>query len=328
MPFIDSRVQLPYRGQNGSTKEPVLLREEVPVLLERFASETTGQHTCVIQGGNRYISCYLELVLRRPVYSFKLLDVSKVRLNVVLNTLLQSDERVAKLNVSTQEAVLGALTQLSEPTRTELADILTSRGYESMDEFVKSTTTAGAINLFARSQLASPFSYPADDRKIRQEFASVSQFATEVVAGVEERFLLREILRNTEFFRLVHDDQKHIAYLDDVFYRGRTFFALLVLSLLLDVSTERWNLYTLCADRVSKNIYVDGINVLKRGVLYPFENSIRTEGGYWEEQPDCFVFRDMWEYMASLALLQKLSNPGLMRRWRSLIKNLSTSVAV
>jgi hypothetical protein len=298
---IDQRIQLPMRGRTGSTKEPVLLREEIEPLLTRFSVLNQGKHIFVIQGGNRYMFSYLAEQLVREVASIKLLDVGKVKISVVLNTLLFAHERVSPISKDQKDAILSAFVQLPVDRKDEIIPVISARGFPSLSAFLKYTTIGEALKVFGDFTIPSPFSYPADDRKIRQEFAAALPFALQTINSNKGKEMLKALIVESSFYKAVSDQVRQSAFLDDVFYRGRTYYTLVVLSLLLDVPLNRWKLYTLCADRVSKEICTEGIEVLKRGVLYPFENSIQTEKGYWEECDDCFVFRDMILYAAFLS---------------------------
>lgn len=318
--FIDKNIPLPQRGKKGSTKESVLLKKDISSLLNTFLSQNKNKYIFVIQGGNRYIFSLLSKQKNKGIRSIKLLDISKINISVLLNTLLTQKERISSISKKTQLIILSEFSKLSKDKQNNIKNLIFSYGFTSINTFLKYTSTGEALKLFGSFIINSPFSYPADDRKIRQEFNNVLPFATQTIKSIDEKQILKSLLLNTSFYKAFNKKTILPVFIDDVFYRGRTYYTLIILSLLLNIKSNQWKLYTLCSDRVSKNIFTEKIKVLKRGVLYPFENSIQTEKGYWEECNDYFVFRDMNFYFTFLSTIIGIkNNEEIITNWNNLI---------
>lgn len=323
MSFLDRRIVFPFNQQIARKNLLLLSREEIPSLIDRFVDESKDKQIFVIQGGNRYISCYLQLHHKKQVASIKLLDISKVLLSVVLNTLLSSDERDLPLCKIQQNLIRDIFWDAPENRKQYVMKTLSFMGFTGLEEFLTKTNIAIALKTFGNFKLDSPFCYPADDRKIRKEFDSISLCAAETISKLQAADLLKIFCLNSSFYERINSSNGDVVYIDDVFYRGRTFYSILVLHLLLGLPSN-FLLYTLCADRVSNNIQSEQIKILKPQVLYPFENCIRTEAGYWEECDDFFVFRDMYEYYSLLS--HKVGHipfrKEILIEWQSLLEQL------
>lgn len=333
--FIQSKrfqknIELPRRGILGATKEPLLQRADIPKLLGEVLIKHGRKTIFVVQGGNRYIHSFFTKNGVSHCGQLKLLDVGKVPLFVVCNTLLTAHERAMGLNAAQQTQIWAQVQKFSKEKRDVVEASVRACGFASVGDFLRYASVSEALRAFADFFIVTPFSYPADERKIRKEFAAIPACAERAIQSLEEAEVIRLLLRESVFYKNCMLPQG-VIFIDDVFYRGRTYYALLVISLLLGVPRAGWKLVTLCADRVSKGIVTDDIEVLQKGTLYPFENSIQTEKGYWEEVGGVFIFRDLCDYKKYLLALasQEVLGEDVTHAWdtcvASVTRNLSSS---
>lgn len=325
--FIDGKktqkyIGFPQRGALGATKEPTLQRVDIPTLLEVVLAKQGGKNIFVVQGGNRYMHSFFTKREVAHCYQIKLLDVGKVPLHIVCNTFLTAHERVMLLNSTQRTQILAQVQRFSKEKQMMVEASILACGFASVEDFLRYASTAEVLRVFANFVVVTPFSYPADERKIKKEFASIPVCAEHTVRSIEEAEVIRLLLQESTFYKSWAGSQESV-FIDDVFYRGRTYYALLVISLLLGIPHFKWKLITLCADRVSQSIFSDRIEVLQRGTLYPFENSIQTEKGYWEEGGGAFVFRDLQDYEEYLLALHsvQVQTKDIMPEWKALIAN-------
>lgn len=69
------------------------------------------------------------------------------------------------------------------------------------------------------------------------------------------------------------------------------------------------------------------IQVLKKDLLYPFENSIRTERGYWVDNGQYFEFKDMEVYWNLLFYyVDKTHTNIIYEQWQSLLEDFRISI--
>jgi len=314
---------IPKRGKNGSVTEKVLSGSELPALLDQFIAQNLERRLFVIQGGNRYVSAYLQNQ-KVDFNNLKLLDLSKTKFNVVLNTLLSPQERVAPIDVQTRKTIIKLYREIPDKRKKQIEKIIKKGGFIGLNDWLAYSAREELIDAFSSYFVDTPFTYPADDRKIRKEFDLVHAFADYIVSRMVEKDIIKILLSKTSFYRAIQS-KSGVVFIDDVFYRGRTYYALLILTKLFDILPVNWELFTICADRVAQKMPGSGIKVLKPGVLYPFENSISTEMGYWDESVGVFVFRDIQWYRNFLMATCQINNETKTASdsWRKMVDDIT-----
>lgn len=93
---------------------------------------------------------------------------------------------------------------------------------------------------------------------------------------------------------------KSIQCIDDLFYRGRTLYSLATILKAFGADPRKIKLTTIACDEKSRNLHTPYSKTLNRSALYPFENSVRTEQGYWQDIGDMHIYTDMgayWEFL-------------------------------
>ncbi len=303
-------VLMPQRAKDKTTKKGVLQSCDIPGLLDEFVVQNSSRDLFVVQGGNRYISFYLKNK-KIKFYNIKLLDLNKVKFSVVLNTILSPRERVSPVNESSRKLLSKLYYKLPIAQQKRINKVIKGLGFVSVEDWLVYTTRGELLDVFADFFVNTPFAYPADDRRIKKEFDLVYSFSEQVIRQMGTKDIIKAILSDCLFCKILSQSKRGITFIDDVFYRGRTYYAILIITGLLDIPHSHWKLTTICADKVSKNIYVDGVEVMRRDVLYPFENNINTEMGYWEESKRMFVFRDIqWYYIFLIATCKTQKEMG------------------
>lgn len=322
-------IPLPRRGEFHTTKESVLQQTDIPPILDNFLQTNREKNIFVIQGGNRYITSYLHANLAPSLHNIKLLDIGKVKLNVVCNTLLSVSERVSPLSSKQIELIVQEFKSLPAVKQITIESLVIKNGFISLVDYLTYASLAEVINIFGDFTISTPFSYPADDRKITKEFAAIPEHFQQTVSALNEGKILQILLSNTYFHSTLTDTARATVFIDDVFYRGRTYYTLCILTHLFGSKETTWEMHTLCADRVSKHISTNKIVVYRKNLLYPFENSIITEQGYWEEKDTNFLFRDLQLYHNYLKAIQEnKSDPtAIIQTWARHLEEIANRIS-
>ena len=276
---------LPSRARNGGKQIAGVLDEgELVCLLNQAVSYAHEHRTLVVQGGNRYISSFLAGFGLDSRY-IKLACISKTRLSTFVYSMLEPADRALALN-SDQEDELMAWKQL--------------RRRHVRSRRASGLTVGDAALLLGDCMIPVPFSYPADDRRIRSEFgeaaAILSDRSARQLCTVDEAgALFCSLLGHTKFWDWLQRADEDLLFIDDTFYRGRTFYAAGIIARLLS-RKDRWKFLALTADRVGRLVVHPRLIIGSRQSLYPYENSIATEAGYWDLLGEQYVWRDLVMY--------------------------------
>lgn len=112
--------------------------------------------------------------------------------------------------------------------------------------------------------------------------------------------ILAYTLRYTKFWAWLQHAEQDLLFVDDTFYRGRTFYTAGILARLLS-RNNKWKFLTLTADRVGRLAMHPRLVILNRSLLYPYENSVATEMGYWDLLGNQYIWRDLIKYSGLLS---------------------------
>jgi len=265
-------VRLPLPGRYTQRKGKRLTADELLPLVDAWIERTDKATRFVIQGGNRYISYYLK---SRNVDSFdmKVMSVSKAPLYTQLNTVLSAAERREVLS----DSVIAGL---------------------GLDV---GTTRREALLQLADYTPASPFSAVTNDQTLEDDLEKTVKVIDSGTVDLINKDALRMILEGTVAAKMICSG-RDLAFIDDLFYRGRTLYSLAVIVDAFGGDMRRIKLTTIACDQKSTSLTSPYHDVLNQHVLYPFENSIRSEQGYWQDVGDTYIFTDManyWEYLHS-----------------------------
>ncbi|TXG77989.1 hypothetical protein E6P97_00550 [Patescibacteria group bacterium] len=152
------------------------------------------------------------------------------------------------------------------------------------------------LDQYASGTVASPFSPVTRDEDLATELATAVRLMQHDGISIPYRNELQRALKDTEFAqRLSSSEELH--FIDDLFYRGRTIYALGVLVVLFGADPSQIRLTAIGCDPKSKQLSTPYHHVLRDDVLYPFENSVRTEQGYWQDTGERYEFTDMGAYL-------------------------------
>lgn len=325
--YSDNTVGFPKQKTGTTITEPVLDSKEISILLDKFYAKNNNKNIFVIQGGNRYMSSYLSAKKNCVTNEIKLLDLGKIKFYAALSTLLSASERVSLLSRVQKKYVLKYFKKLTKNKQKTLNEAIIQHGFTSLFYFLDYASVGEIIRVFCNFTITTPFTYPADDRKIRKEFKTIIDYAQATISNIEEKNIIKILLNNTKFYNILAKSNKKTAFLDDVFYRGRTYYAVLIITLILDIPQNDWLFYTLCGDRISNHINTARIKILKK-VLYPFENHIWTELGYWEEKNNFFEFRDLKVYHDLLAISSNNidNTDNVIYQWKKIVDHIMTKL--
>jgi uridine kinase len=166
---------------------------------------------------------------------------------------------------------------------------------ESMRAQDEAINRSELLKLLAADTVACPFRPITKDENLETEFAEAVGLMDNDALPIINVDAIRKVLEGTELQRaFAETDELH--FLDDLFYRGRTLYSLAVVVEAFGGDAKSIRLTSLCCDMKSTNLTSPYHKVLNPSKLYTFENSIRTEQGYWQDVGDRYVFTDMANY--------------------------------
>lgn len=276
---------LPRRAKTGGKKVVGILNESRLVSsLDQAASYARECRTLIVQGGNRYITSYL-VSLGLDCRDIKLTCLTKSQLPVLVYSMLEPSDRALVLRPD---------------QRDDLLSWNRLRRHTAWSRNPAELTVGEAALMLSDHAVPVPFSYPADDRRIKTEFRDAIDILNcddaPILHALEEAGLVfSSILRFTHFWAWLQRTDADLLFIDDTFYRGRTFYVAGILARLL-LRKERWKFLTLTADRVGRSVVHPRLTIVNRQCLYPYENSIVTERGYWDLCGRQYTWRDLAKY--------------------------------
>ena len=275
-------VRPPIPGRYTTRPGDRLTRRELMEAVDEWLAQTDGQTRFIIQGGNRYVSFYAAEVYDYTIPNIKVMSVEKAPLSARLLTILTAEERQSPLASEQLKEVIPSLPK-------EFATV------------APSMSRAELLQTLANLNLRGPFNSVTSDENLQEELsdavASIERGITipnqNAISALMSGTLVADALRRDE----------PIYFLDDLFYRGRTLYSLAILMTACGGDPTNMRLITLSSDIKSADLESPFHTVLRGGVLYPFENSIRTEQGYWQDVGTHYTFTDMgayWEHLHSI----------------------------
>ncbi len=271
-------VQPPRPGSNTFASGERISKSELMTTVDRWVDDTTAGHRVVIQGGNRYVSEYI-LALGEDYTDMKLMSIEKAPLSVQLLTLLSDDEKDEELSESTFNFI--------------------AQSQEDTGLIHKGMTRGEVVSILAGYSVPGPFKHVTDDSQLSQELDK----CIEMIETIEERLpslaLIQAVLRGTRLAEILASD-KPVHFIDDLFYRGRTLFTLAVVLKAFGGTLQKDCLSTIGCDPKSRALESPYHKVLLPNKLYPFENSVSTELGYWQQSDRGYAFIDLREHSKQL----------------------------
>lgn len=322
---IDRTVSAP---SSRVTARRVLKAGEMRKLLDHFARKTGVNTVFVVQGGNRYAATYLTQRAGLRCVNIKLLCASKVPCAVILNTILDDRDKMLRLDKGQGKKILAIVNTYTK----EEKDVIrrACKMYSVTDKIetvLKEETISVLIKIFAQETLKTHFTYPFSDADLEDEFKKTREVVEKGRIQVKHLGILQIIVSRTTLRGYLHEQEKNLAFLDDVFYRGRTLFSIAVILKIFKISQKQMKLHTLCVDRVSASLTSKHLQVMDRRSVYPFENSIRTENGYWQEKNGYFSFVDMGVYRGWLQeITDTKAAKKINRGWERMIKDICAKI--
>jgi hypothetical protein len=289
-------VRLPEQPKNSSHSPDMLRREELVVLITSLRDRIMNCAVAVVQSGNRYLYEYLKRSSTLPVCNIKTTSLAKCPPCKTLNTLLTTRERQALLPKKCIDELHAASDELSEADRYRInAGCRSSFG--DIGKLFRYGTTGDVIQALSNVQLQLPFREPT---RGHTRFHEMTMTLEQIRAGrsvlCTDR-LLSVILARCSVARMLASSSS-VAIVDHVIYRGRTLYAIAWIMRLFNI--EDWSFYALCSDSLAASVQWHRTAILAPGRLYPYENSIATECGYWDETESHFVFRELRHYYCIL----------------------------
>lgn len=314
---------LPLRGKISTRGGHALKRTDIPPLIDDFTRANQVGTVFVVQGGNRHITRYIQN--KGPVVArdMKLVCASKASLATILRTVLDTQDLVASLSsdqASRIQAILSNFLALELASLQEKSKKL--NGKKLTESTLRDQQLFTLLELFCSTTIQTPFAYPTDDSKLFEEFNTMHDMLEQDTIVIPYLEIVRILLERTRLRKLLANEERAI-FIDDLFYRGRTLFTIACILKAFDINPRNARLFTLCADRVSHNLRSDYITVLNNDVLYPFENSMRTERGYWQRVHGRFVFIDLenfWQYL--VLTVDTTTSMEIYEVWQALLEEL------
>lgn len=260
-------VSEPLPGKYSNRFGKKLQRNELYRLVDIWVDSSRGQSRFVIQGGNRYISRHISNK-GLNVSDIKLSSIDKSPLYHHLCTLISSKELVKRIQIFQDGKTISG-------SRFEL------------------------LKLYAENIISSPFSRLTKDENLDTELGEAVKLISSNNIKIPNLKILQQIVRDTKLAK-EFSSNKEMHFIDDLFYRGRTLYSLAVLIILCGGKTNKLHLTTIGCDQESSGLITPYHIVMRPGLLYPFENSVRTEQGYWQDIGDRYLFTDMGAYLEHL----------------------------
>lgn len=329
LPAINTDRALPRPKHPEQDQSGLLQTLDIPPLLDRFYDQNRDKNIFVIQGGNKYITTYLESIAGRPFFELKLTSVNKVRYSVSMQTALNPQERASHIDPSLFAEIKAEYANLPTIAKEEIHKRITVLGFKDLEDILIYGTREEILDCLLYMEMKSPFSPISDDAKVVSEFSEIDSYLERNLSDFSAAKLIQKIFLGTQFYNAVHDPNKKVVFLDDVLYRGRTFYTLCLILSLLGVDRDKWKFFCLCQYEVSNQINDPNIEVLNKEKRYQFENSLKTERGYWEENDQYFSYRDLDDYFHYLCILHKDQNTAAnltSARWELKLQNLSQKI--
>lgn len=148
LPYIDTRRNLPESKHPDADQTTLLKTEEIPPLLERFYSENQDRNIFVIQGGNKYISTYLESIAGKKLPEFKLTSVNKVRYSSSMQTALTPTERVSHLESNLFPQIIAEFQSLPQLAREEIEKRIKALQFFDLEDILKYESREEILDCF------------------------------------------------------------------------------------------------------------------------------------------------------------------------------------
>ena len=282
IPLRPLLVRSPIPGRYTTRPGDRLSRRELMSAVDEWLAQTDGQTRFIIQGGNRYVSSYAMEAYDCTIPDIKVMSVEKAPLSVQLLTILTAKERQSPVDAERLKEVIPSLP----------AEIVT---------VAPSMSRAELLQTLANFNLRGPFNPVTSDERLQGELSDTVACIERGIA-IPNQAAISALMNGTVVADTLRRDEP-IYFLDDLFYRGRTLYSLAILMTACGGDPMNMQLTTLGSDIKSTGLESPFHNVLRGGVLYPFENSIRTEQGYWQDVGTHYIFTDMgayWEYLHSV----------------------------
>ncbi len=322
---IDRTVSPP---NNRTASKRVLKAGEMRLLLDHFVQEIDTNTVFVVQGGNRYAATYLAERMDVRCINLKLLCASKVSCAVILNTILDDRDKVQRLDSTQRKKIRKIWSTYSQKKKDEIKKAC--KMYSVSDEIesvLEEETVSVLIQIFAQETIKTHFTYPFNDADLQDELKKTRAAVEKADIEIEHLRMLQIIVSGTALHAYFRKEGGNIVFLDDVFYRGRTLFSIASILRIFKISQRHMVLYTLCVDQASAHFTSKHVKIMDRQVLYPFENSIRTENGYWQEKNGYFSFIDMGVYRGWLeGVVNKREARQIDRVWQKLTEKILSRV--
>lgn len=272
-------VRPPIPGRYTTRPGDRLSRRELMGAVDEWLTHTNSQSRFIIQGGNRYVSAYAADVYDSKIADIKVMSVEKAPLSAQLLTILTPEERRSLVEMEQLRKVIPFLPN-------------------DMIDVASTMTRAELLQVVGNINLEGPFSSSATDENLQTELSDAVA-CIETGLTIPDCGAITALMHGTLVAETLRRDEP-IYFLDDLFYRGRTLYSLAILMTACGGNPVNMRLTTLSSDIKSVDLESPFHEVLRGGVLYPFENSIRTEQGYWQDVGTHYVFTDMgayWEYL-------------------------------
>jgi len=270
---------------------PSLTRASYRQALDDFAALTNEHNVVVIQGGNRFAAHYLKSHHGLDAAEMKLSSLSKQHPSILLSTMLTPFERTKTIDRASGASLCDLLRSLPAPS-------------------LPFTTRTN------------------NDLRVKRNFRELhARFDSEQPLDSIELRASNE-LQSTALYRHLARDDRPIAFLDDMLYRGRTLHAVWYTLRLLKLLDRPWRFFAVCSDRASQGLRSRFVHVLRPGFGYPFENCARSAQGYYDLTLDRFEYRDLSQLRPVLGSLwpSVVARNPLDTEWRNLLCYTASSI--
>lgn len=298
-PLRPQQVRPPLPGQYTSRGGERIQRSELLPLVDQWVAISNGKPSIVIQGGNRYISNYLKET-GVVANSMKIMSINKAPFYNQLLTIMSPLER-------------------NTPCQPEVLDAIDALLPETMRTQTLPPSRAEVLKCIANQTIHCPFEPITKDENLNTEFAEAIRLIDSGTLPIPNLEAIQRVLEATELHK-TFAGAVELHFLDDLFYRGRTLYSLAAVVNAFGGDARAIKLSTIGCDVKSKDLTSPYHRVLDNSKLYPFENSIRTEQGYWQDIGDRHAFTDIgdyWSLLHSKSDIQK--SPATYIAWQSKI---------
>jgi dephospho-CoA kinase len=268
----------PHEGRLENNDPTTIGSKEIQFFLQKVKDfeEKENPTIFVCQGGNRYISAYLQ---RKGIKTFdaKLTSLTKKTIGLILSSLLTESEAVESL---------------------EFEDFQHLLKYDKEGKIPKHgmvLTRSELLQCIDRKVQTPFFKQLHSDNERREEFKYLLE-TLDSPAALPEYWveMVRIIFKHTQLINHLNSGNEKYIWIDDIFYRGRTTYTIRIIGEIFNTWQNSQCMFissTWKSQDILKKVE-DKLDISYINKKYPFENTFQTEKGVWQLEGGRYILYD------------------------------------